>query len=276
MNLLTQTQINAYERCKRLYYLKYVRRLVWPVETTARRNVDQGESFHLLVRQLLMGFPREKLLFPGGDEEVSRWIGVFLQARPLDGARHVMAEKELSALLADVLWLGKFDALAVKDDRLVIYDWKTGKAVPDAARYHASPQTRLYRFLAKMNACRLPGSALHEIPAENIEMIYWFPEYPDQPVRLPYSEEEFQQDVTWLHMTAREMCAGDEADYPRTVITKRCRFCDYRTYCFPESPVYPEDQELSEQDGEPADEIFQTDFFSVEGFSDTDREETVF
>ena len=33
-----------------------VRKLVWPVDVGEKRSIHEGEDFHLLVRQLLLGF----------------------------------------------------------------------------------------------------------------------------------------------------------------------------------------------------------------------------
>ncbi|MBQ6509364.1 MAG: PD-(D/E)XK nuclease family protein [Flexilinea sp.] len=264
MRTITQTQIAAYERCRRRYFLKYVRELAWPAERSSREEMKRGADFHLLVRQLIMGFPPETLLLPAGDEKIGEWLDHFRNSMPLKGFDRIFAEKEVSALYSDVLWLGKFDALAISDDRIVIFDWKTMEHRAEAAEYRESPQTRLYRFLARTCAARLIGAGLHGIPAENIEMVYWFPEHPGEPIRLPYSEGAYQEDMTWLRMKAREMCSEAEADYPCRDDLRACRFCEYETYCFPKQTAFaaegmaPED---SVPEFPPVDDV-QTDFFS--------------
>lgn len=275
MNTLTQTQISAYERCKRQYYLKYIRRLVWPVETADRRKVREGDDFHLLMRQLIMGLPRESLIIPDDDKNIAHWLDVFQREQPLGKPYRVFAEKEVSLLFADLLWLGKFDALALDADRLTIFDWKTGTIPPDRMHYARLPQTRLYRFLALSCASRLTGSGRHRLPAENVEMVYWFPQYPDQTVRLPYSDREYQEDMTWLKMLAREMTSDDEKDYPQTEKQRLCSFCEYRTHCYPETALQPAAADLSGEDLIP-DDIWQEDLFSMEIPADSDREETTF
>ncbi len=272
MRTITQTQIGAYERCKRCYFLKYVRELAWPVERNSRQEMKRGADFHLLVRQMIMGFPHETLLLPAGDEKIVKWVGNFQENMPLKGFERVFAEKEVTSLYSDVLWLGKFDALAIEDDRIVIFDWKTTDHRADIAEYRESPQTRLYRFLAKTCAPRLIGAGLHGIPAENIEMVYWFPEHPGDPIRLPYSESAYQEDMTWLRLKAREMSSEAEADYPCRENLRACRFCDYETYCFPKKAVFASESLQPEDVHDfPPDDIFQTDFFSPDLFSDEDE-----
>lgn len=271
MNILTQTQISAFERCRRLYYLKYIRKLVWPVEAANRRKIRAGDAFHLLVRQLILGLPRESLIIPPDDKDLKRWIGVFCQENPLGEPEWAAAEKEVSLLFAGVLWLGKFDALTLNGDRMTIFDWKTGSVPPDRMRYLRSPQTRLYRFLAASCASRLLGISLHAFPAENIEMVYWFPQYPDLAVRLPYSDQEYREDMTRFTMLSQEMMKGTEENYPRTEKPQQCVFCEYRTRCFPETAPRFAAEGIPEEEQFP-EEIWQGELFPA----DNDREETTF
>ena len=64
MRTITQTQISAYERCRRSYYLKYIRELAWPVEKSSGQEMRRGADFHLLIRQLIMGLPEDSLILP--------------------------------------------------------------------------------------------------------------------------------------------------------------------------------------------------------------------
>ena len=280
MQIITQTQINAYEHCPRFYYLKYVRKLDWPVEIPSRDSIRRGSDFHLYIRQLLTGFRRDMLPVPDDDERMSTWLEHFCQARPLKDYVQVFAEKEVSALYTDVLWLGKFDALGIKGDRLTIFDWKTGEKKPEPSLYRQTPQTRLYRFLAKVCAPRLLGTGLHGLPAENIEMVYWFPEYPDQAIALRYSETEFAEDRTWLKLKSREMGSADESVYPRTEKSRNCIHCEYNTWCHSGSDAdWGEEPEFPENDpaGDLTDEdIYQEGFFFPDISEDTDREEKSF
>ncbi|MBR6088877.1 MAG: PD-(D/E)XK nuclease family protein [Anaerolineaceae bacterium] len=273
---ITQTQISAFERCERFYFLKYIRNLVWPVEIVDRQRVRDGDDFHLLLRQLLLGFPKETLIFPSENPNVRRWIDTFLRKKPVGSADRVFAEKEVSCLFENVLFLGKFDALAIQDDRLTIFDWKTGMGSPDTAQYLRAPQTRLYRFLAKSCAPRLLEQPDTEIPAENIEMVYWFPEHPDRTIRLRYTKGAWEEDKTWLRTRVRQMLSENEQDYSVTEKTRRCGQCIYRTWCFPD--IYtglsePEEIPVPDQEEDIPPEIFQPGFFFPD---DTDREDTTY
>ncbi len=278
MRTITQTQISAYERCRRYYYLKYIKKLAWPVEESTRAEIQKGADFHLLAHQLIMGMDPSELLFPADDEKMRRWIDNFCRMVPLREYDQVLAEKEVSALHSGVLWLGMFDALAIRDDRITVYDWKTTGHPVNSSDYLRTPQTRLYRFLAKMCAPRLLGIGLHGLPAENIEMIYWFPEHPETGIRLPYSESAFREDLTWLELKAAELTSGQPDDYPRTSENRRCRFCKYQTHCFPENahlsklPEFPD----AGDPGPAPEDVFQDEFLFDDPPDDSDRESVSF
>ena len=266
--IITQTQINTFERCKRCYYLRYVRKLSWPGSRVKNEEMRRGEDFHLIVRQLTLGISREQLIIPAEDEALRKWTDAWCREKPLKDFQTISAEKEVSALFEDVLWLGKFDVLALSDGRITIFDWKTTGHPRSAKRYQDAPQTRLYRFLAKSCGARLLGAGLHAIPAENIEMVYWFPEHPRSAIRLPYSEEAWQDDLSWLRLKAREMSYEDEDHYPRTKKEKDCAFCDYFKLCHPEqSAIEPV---TAEED--PFDEIYQTGFVFMDPGEEEEQE----
>ena len=278
MRTITQTQISAFERCRRFYFLKYIEKLAWPVENTLSAEIQRGADFHLLARQLIMGLDPSELIIPSESEILRRWIDDFCAKIQLREQDRVCAEKEVSAVHAGVLWLGMFDALAVKDGRITIFDWKTTGHPAAAAEYLRSPQTKLYRFLAKMCAPRILEIGPQQLPAENIEMIYWFPEHPDAEIRLPYSERSFREDLTWLEYKAAEMSSEDPGDYPRTDKTGNCRFCEFETHCFPRAASLSDpSRSAGNEAAEPAaDEDFQPLLFFDELTDDNEPEAASF
>ena len=261
---ITQTQISTFERCKRCFYLRYLQKFAWPGKRRKTRDARRGEDFHLIIRQLILGIPEDQLIIPEEDEKLKQWTAAWCREKPLQGFQTVYAEKEVTALFADILWLGKFDALAINDDRITIFDWKTTPSMKGASFYINTPQTRLYRFLAKTCGSRLLGGGMHGIPAENIEMIYWFPEHPKSPIRLRYTEEAWQDDLSRLRLSAREMSFPDEAHYPKTDKERECQYCDYRKLCFP-GQSFPEPDETEE---DPFGEAFQAGFLFPDLFED--------
>ena len=133
------------------------------------------------------------------------------------------------------------------------------------AQEYTGHQTDLYTMIPMWR------ELFDELPAENIEMIYWFPEFPDRQIRLPYSESAYRDDMEYLKLRAREMTLPAETDYPGTDKVRLCRYCEYYAYCFPGNmPFVPEaGDELPE-------DIFQAEFFFPDITDDDDHEEKSF
>ena len=130
--------------------------------------------------------------------------------------------------------LARFDRLVVSGGpdggRLDILDWKTG-APSSREHLERSWQTRVYRFVALEGAASLaPGP----VAAEGVRFVYWQSALPEQPVVLPYDEEQHEEARQRIEAAAADIEArletGEEA-FPRTEDIGRCRHCPYRSYC---------------------------------------------
>ncbi|MBQ6520251.1 MAG: PD-(D/E)XK nuclease family protein [Anaerolineaceae bacterium] len=246
---ISQSQITEYERCQRLYYLKHIRKLAWPYIAKTSDVTDKGSKFHKLVNDLYMGIPADMLCRSIDDAVVSDWFYAFCKNNPLQGYKNIATETERSFVSFGIIWFGKFDAAAEKNGKLEIFDWKTSKKKRSAAEYLSSPQTRLYRLIAKESSKKL-------LP-EDISMTYWFPQYPEEPIRLSYSTEAYESDLKWLKEKSAGMTAEEEYCYSKQENAKICSSCAYSTYChsagFCGTPV---SEEYDEQEEDIEDEMF--------------------
>ncbi len=144
----------------------------------------------------------------------------------------------LSAPVGAHRLLAKYDLVAVEPGRrAVIVDWKTSQRRPSSAWLASRLQTRVYRYLlvragAHLNASTEPGrSGGVPIAADQIEMIYWFAAFPDQPERLRYDRTQHEADGRYLGSLIAEITAATDDGFPLTDDVKRCRFCPYRSLC---------------------------------------------
>ena len=162
MNLpaLSQSALSAFARCRRRFYLRFVRRLEWPAPLTGseqewERSMRRGERFHLLVQQDALGLPADEIVRASGDAELAAWWERYRRhpPPPPEGPRIALhAELELEVSLAGGQRLvARFDRLEVSGGaggaRLDIVDWKTGAPAP-RERLERSWQTSVYRFVA--------------------------------------------------------------------------------------------------------------------------------
>ena len=73
---------------------------------------------------------------------------------------------------------------------------------------------------------------------DQVELIYWFANYPAQPERFPYDDAQYTEDEWTLKTTIAEIAAARRRARKRTLkrewtsqTTQRCRYCTYRTLC---------------------------------------------
>ena len=60
-------------------------------------------------------------------------------------------------------------------------------------------------------------------------MIYWFADFPNEPISFPYNSAQFKRDWDLLSKLADEISSASE--YPLTDDRQKCIFCTYRSYC---------------------------------------------
>lgn len=236
----SQASLQDYVDCRRRFQLRYLLALAWPAveaEPIAvhEAHLLQGELFHRLVHQHQLGIPADRLAglvregsLPPEDAGLAAWWENYLQAGPEDLPPQRHPEITLSAPIGGHRLLAKYDLIAVEPGRrAVIVDWKTSQTRPGRPWLVARLQTRVYRYLLVRAGAHLTGP----LGADQVEMIYWFANYPDQPERLRYSEIEYQADAEYLAALIGEIAGAGEGDFPLTEDRRRCRFCVYRSLC---------------------------------------------
>jgi CRISPR/Cas system-associated exonuclease Cas4 (RecB family) len=241
----SQSSLQDYLDCQRRFQLRYLQRRTWPaVEAEpALQNeltLQRGAQFHQLVHQYLAGVPAEKLTRSvEADETLSRWWGNFSSQAVLHETGYKRyPEISLSAPLGDHRLVAKYDTLAVKQPgaqgsagpiHAKIYDWKTSRQRPKRTWLADRLQTRVYPYLLVRAGAQVNDG--QPIPAGQIEMIYWFSNFPDQPARFPYSQDQFETDERYLRGLIQQIKAMGAETAPLTEELSRCRFCVYRSLC---------------------------------------------
>lgn len=235
VTILSQSSLQDYADCPRRFRLRYLERLAWPaVESEPvlenERRQQAGALFHRLVHQHLLGLPADRIGRLANGPELRRWWAHYLADSSLQRLREeavLYPEMTLSAGLGAFRLLAQYDLIARRGSTLVIYDWKTYRHRPKNEWLAARWQTRLYRaLLVRAGAFLLDGAAPS---AEQVEMIYWFAEYPDEPARFLYHSGQFQRDWSALRALVEEIRSA--ADFPKTEDERRCLYCAYRSYC---------------------------------------------
>ncbi|MCU0484480.1 MAG: PD-(D/E)XK nuclease family protein [Anaerolineales bacterium] len=243
----TQGNLQNFLDCRRRFYLGSIRQLAWPAVPTEpmaenERLSQQGAAFHRLIQQYFLHVPEEVLLAQAQDEPLYSWFNHFLAARSQlpgisEAGVNCLPEYNLTAFEGGARAAVKYDLLAIlPDSRLYIYDWKTSRVRPRAAVLANRMQTRLYRYLLyKLSASLVK----HPVQPEQVSMVYWYANFPNEPEIFPYSARQLDTDRAFLQQTIqtiRSLVENDKPeqpglDFPMTLHEKSCAYCVYRSLC---------------------------------------------
>jgi len=261
--------------CAQRFKLRYLDRLSYPAAETEptlenEKHQQEGEYFHRLLQQHLIGIPAEQIAKFANTPSLQRWWHNFQNSKDLTGLRSAFAnsgeartdlsglypEATLSAPLGKYRLLAKYDLIAIQDGKAIIYDWKTYRKRPRNEWLAGRMQTRVYRALLVQAGAHLNNGKPFE--PEQIEMIYWFADFPDESARFPYTAAQFQRDWDALLRLSEEVASA--SSYPLTEDRQKCLFCTYRSYC--ERGIRAGDIEQAEAEME-AEELFDVNFEQI-------------
>lgn len=236
--VFSQSSLQDYRDCARRFQLRYIDQCRWPAPETAdllnfEHRMQSGQAFHRLMRQFHLGVDAELLgEAVQSDTDLTRWWGNFLSIPPPDLPDEVCEpEIALAASVAGYRVEARYDLLAGAPGRhWMIVDWKTARRRSTRAWLESRLQTHIYRLLMVRAGTTL--NRAQPIAAEQVEMIYWFSEFPSQPERFAYDAEMYAADATLLQSLIREIAARPADAFFKTDDRRLCRYCVYRSLCW--------------------------------------------
>jgi hypothetical protein len=224
--------IQDFVDCPRRFYLRYIRQLRYPApESDPLRELDQHVQrearFHKLVQQHIIGIPVEALEATIADDTLAAWWDAYLAHLPTDLPEKRRAEVTLSVPLRGRRLVATFDLLAL-GERAVIVVWKTAPHRPKRAWLEKRLQTVVYPYVLAQAGAHLNGGT--PIAPEQIRLVYWFVDAPEQPEIFDYSAAKFKKDGKQLASLAADIVKREgEADFQLTEDVERCLYCAYRS-----------------------------------------------
>jgi len=228
----SQSSLQDYQDCPRRFQLRYVQDVQWPaveVEPVAQAEGRQRDAllFHRLVQQHFLGLPEGALAEMAGSPDVARWWRNFGMGTPdLDGWQ-LYSEKALTCRVGSHRLISKYDLLAIRDGKAVIFDWKTHAHRPKNEWLAARMQTKVYRAMLVRAGAELNGG--RRFAPGDVSMSYWFAEFPGEPAVFDYDERQHARAWEMLEGLVREIAAA--SNFPLTDDATACRFCSYRSLC---------------------------------------------
>ena len=265
----SQTSLQDYADCPRRFQLRYIDELSWPAiesEPVAEneKRQQEGQLFHRLVQQHLLGLPADKLAELANTPNLERWWKNFNEnltgLEDLSGFE-LYPELALSSPVGDHRLLAKYDLVAIKlGEKAIIFDWKTYAKRPRDEWMAARWQTRVYRSILTLAGSHLNGG--QPLVPEQIEMIYWFADFPNEPARFTYTSAQFKRDQSAIEKVIAEISKASE--FPLTEDEKMCRFCIYRSYCNRGAQAGQLDEAEAEMEAESAFDVNFEHFGEIE------------
>ena len=229
------SNLQDYVTCQRRFELKAIERQQWPALPSQpvqeqEDHMRNGVLFHQFANQYFLGIPEENIAALIHNSNIQRWWNHFTAYFTEETRQEFIAfEHSLAGYLNNQSLLAKVDAIRVVDNQWMIYDWKTGLHLPKRHIMQAKIQSRLYPYMLASFGAGLNNDL--PIKPEQIQMIYWFPEFPQQPIILPYNQEKFEEDQAYLQSLINEIVQKESGQFDLTENEKNCVYCVYRSLC---------------------------------------------
>lgn len=247
----SQASLQDFVDCRRRFQLRYLFNLSWPaVETEPveehERRMRLGQDFHKMVQQHVLGLDESRIARLATDPDLRRWWRNYVVTQPAadyggdDEGAVVRPELTLVGALSGYRLVAKYDLVLVRpagqagagqnpSPRVVIFDWKTSLRRAPAHVLLERLQTRVYRYLMVSAGAYLNGG--QPFTPADVMMIYWYPQFPESPVLLPYDDVHYGEDRHALRDLIAQIEALGEDDFDLTTDESRCSYCAYRSYC---------------------------------------------
>jgi uncharacterized phage-like protein YoqJ len=120
--------------------------------------------------------------------------------------------------------------LLVKEsyEKFVIYDWKTNGKRPSRVQVQKRMQSIVYPLVLQLYLEQLKSK---DFLSPDIEMVYWYPEFPEQPYRFQYDKGTFTCQKTELAELIYEISQNSSEEFVRTENLNQCLYCQFRSFC---------------------------------------------
>ncbi|MCX7709550.1 MAG: PD-(D/E)XK nuclease family protein [Clostridia bacterium] len=234
--LFTQHSLSTFDNCPLKFRKRYLEGLKWDSfpDERVKKRLERGNNFHLLAHRYFMGVPTG--LDQGTEEfgELNEWMECLEREFKKEPFVTYLPEYKLRMVTDPLKLEANFDLIAINEDRIEIWDWKThgdmqGKnRAALSKRFETSLQTVVYMFVLKEQLPILIGSP---IESEKICMCYWQPDRPHLLAKINYSDELHERFRQILEQKIRGVLEYDYAGFEKALFSKHCKYCEFNWFC---------------------------------------------
>ncbi len=231
----SQNNLQDYVDCQRRFQLKYLLRVEWPAPLTepiieAEQQMRLGQRFHELLQQYFIGIPTLNLEESIDDAILLLWWNNFQNRFNEILPGKLFPEHVIASKIDGWNFIAKYDLIQIKpDSTVIIYDWKTSRITPKLEILKKRLQSRIYPLLFKLAAASFFKD--DNFSADNLQMIYWNPNFPELSMTIPSNDRKYEEDMTFIQGLVSEIKDKDASDFHLTDEIKRCSYCNYRSLC---------------------------------------------
>ena len=226
----SQNNLQDFVDCPRRFELKYLLKQDWPALVSEpiqefERLQLLGLRFHTLVQQHLVGIPVETLETTLDDPNLKRWWKNYLIF--IDKYLNYRRTVEYPQIIHfhNYRLIAKYDLLIFEESgNTIILDWKTTQYRTSSSILRKKSQSIVYPLV-------LTESHKENCSPENIQMIFWFPEFPNEPEEFNYSPELHGQAKKDLNELIGDIAERKNGKFELTDDKRKCKYCTYRSLC---------------------------------------------
>ena len=227
--VFSQSSLQTFAYCPRRFYLRYLRKLVWPAQMVSEQNQskdrDSGVRFHQLIHQYFLGFELktlQKIANYDSDGRMADWFENFLQSPYAYLPGSLYPEKSFQTEIAGYQLVAKVDLLQIHENQIKIYDWKTSQKLPKASSLLKQAQSKVYPLV--ISKAIAPQS-------QKLSLIYWEANFPDQTIELESNDSDWQKFENEISNQIREIISLKDEEFVMTNDMQKCGWCEYRSFC---------------------------------------------
>jgi hypothetical protein len=221
--------------CPRRFELIYLLKQPWPAVATEpvlemEEKSNLGMQFHQAAQQMLSGIAADDVVHSLEDHQLMQWItrfAAFLGRLQWDTK---LTEITLTMALNGSRILSVLDLLMVTGDgKAIIFDWKTAHKEPNPSFYKERIQSQVYPMVVVESFQQVFPKM--NLKPEDLEMVYWFPEFPEKAIHLGYSRAAHQANLIRIAGLISDIARRESGGFEMTHELNRCKYCVYRSLC---------------------------------------------
>lgn len=226
----TQSNMQTFNYCRRRFYLRYIRKLIWPAQLVNdpqyAQDRDAGVRFHQIVHQHFLGLDAallRKVAEADPDPRLSAWLADFLTSQMplLDG--ELFPEALFNTSIANHPLSAKVDLLQIKAGVVKIFDWKTSRQLPNLATLKKQVQSKVYPLVV--------SRVFSDNDLDHLTMVYWEANFPEQTIEITSSRVDWQKYEREITTSIDLILSMEAEEFILTPDAHKCAWCEYRSYC---------------------------------------------